>query len=83
MGIINFVHRFVLDFVVLVKPFHNLLKQDFSFSWTDDVENAFVRIKKAISSALILAMPDFEKEFVIYTNVTEEVVSAILIQCDD
>jgi hypothetical protein len=30
-----------------------------------------------------LAKPDFEKEFIIYNNATEEVVSAILIQCDD
>jgi hypothetical protein len=46
MGIINFVHRFVPDFAVMVKPIHNLLKKDRSFSWTDDVENDFIRIKK-------------------------------------
>jgi ribonuclease HI len=83
MGIINFVRRFVPDFVVMVKPIHNLLKQDHSFSWTDDVENAFLRIKKAISSAPVLAKPDFEKDFIIYTNATEEAISAILLQCDD
>ena len=32
MGVINFVHRFVPDFGVMVKPIHNLLKQDRSFS---------------------------------------------------
>jgi hypothetical protein len=37
MGIINFFHRFVLDFVVMVKPIHNLLKKDLSFSWTNDI----------------------------------------------
>jgi hypothetical protein len=37
MGVINFVCRFVPDFVVMVKPIHNLLKQDNSFCWTDDV----------------------------------------------
>jgi hypothetical protein len=58
MGVINFVHRFVPDFAVMVKPIHNILKQDHSFSWTDD---AFVGIKKAISSTLILAKPYFEK----------------------
>jgi hypothetical protein len=83
MGVINFVRRFVLDFVVMVKPIHNLLKQDCSFSWTDDIKNAFVGIKKAINSAPILAKLDFEKEFMIYTNATEEVVSAILMQGDD
>jgi hypothetical protein len=82
-GVINFVCRFVTDFIVMVKPIHNLLKQDHSFSWTDDVENAFIRIKKAISSAPVLAKPDFEKEFIIYTNAIEEAISVILLQCDD
>jgi hypothetical protein len=61
MGVINFVRRFVPDFFVMVKPIHNLLKQYCSFSWTDDVENDFVGIKKEISSAPVLAKLDFEK----------------------
>jgi hypothetical protein len=83
MGIINFVCRFVPDFVVMVKPIQNILKQDHSFSWTDDIKNAFIKIKKAISSSPILVKPYFEKEFIIYTNATEETIFAILIQCDD
>jgi hypothetical protein len=75
--------RFVPDFAVMVKPIHNLLKKDRSFSWADDVENAFVGIKKEISSAPVLANPDFEKEFMIYTNATEEAIYVILMQCDD
>ena len=78
MGVINFFRRFVSDFDVMVKPIHNQIKKDRSFSWTDDVENDFVRIKKAISSKLVLAKPDFEKEFMIYTNAKEEAISAIL-----
>jgi hypothetical protein len=34
MGIINFVCRFFPDFSLMVKPIHNLLKKDCSFSWT-------------------------------------------------
>jgi hypothetical protein len=61
MGIINFFRRFVPDFAVIVKPIHNFLKQDCSFSLTDDTKNDFVRIKNSISSASILAKLDFEK----------------------
>jgi hypothetical protein len=61
MGIINFVSRFVPDFDVMVKPIHNILKKDHSFSWMDDIKNAFVRIKKEISFTSVLAKPDFEK----------------------
>jgi hypothetical protein len=83
MGIINFVRRFVPDFVVMVKPIHNLLKKDRSFSWTEGVENAFIRIKKEISSAPVLVKPNLEKYFIIYTNSTEEAIYVILVQCDD
>jgi hypothetical protein len=83
MGIINFVRRFVPDFALMVKSIHNLLKKDRSFSWTDDVENYFVRIKKEINSTPVLAKPDFKKDFIIYTNATKEAIYAILLQCDD
>jgi hypothetical protein len=83
MGVINFIYRFVPDFAMMVKPIHNLLKKDRYFFWTNDVENAFVGIKKEISSAPVLVKPDFDKEFMIYTIATEEVVSAILMQRDD
>jgi hypothetical protein len=83
MGIINFVRRFVPDFADMDKPIHNLLKQDRSFSWTYDIENAFLRIEKEIRSTLVLAKPYFEKYFIRYTNATKETISAILLQSDD
>lgn len=48
MGRINFVRRFVPNFTVMVKPIHNMLKHDQSFSWTEDVERDFVGIKKQL-----------------------------------
>jgi hypothetical protein len=83
MDIINFVCRFVPNFSLMVKPNHNILKKDCSFSWNKDVENDFIRINKEIISTPVLEKPDFEKYFIIYTNATEEAVSAILVQCDD
>jgi hypothetical protein len=83
MEFINFVRRFVPNFSIMVKPIHNMLKKDHSFSWIDDVEDGFVGIKKAINFALVLAKTNFEKEFMIYTNAIEEAFSAILMQGDD
>jgi hypothetical protein len=79
MGIINFVRRFVPDFAVMVGPIHNILKQDHSFYWANDVENAFLMIKKSIISAPVLEKPYFEKHFFIYTNATEEAIFVILL----
>jgi hypothetical protein len=61
MGKINFVRRFISDFARMVKPIHNLLRQDQAFSWNDTTEKDFVDIKNAISSAPVLAKPDFSK----------------------
>jgi hypothetical protein len=83
MGIINFVCMFVLDFDLMVKEIHNIINQDRYFSWTDDIEIIFLRIKKEISFAPVLAKPNFEKDFIIYTNDIEEAIYAILLQCDD
>ena len=49
MGRINFVRRFVHNFIVMVKRIHNMLEQDQYFSWTKDVERDFVGIKKVIN----------------------------------
>jgi hypothetical protein len=83
MGVINFVRRFVPDFSLMVKPIHNLLKKDRSFSWIDDVENDFLRIKKATNFTPVLVKMDFEKEFVIHINATEETIYAILMEYDN
>jgi hypothetical protein len=83
IGTINFVRRFVPNFTVMVKPIHNLLTQDRTFSWTDDVEKDFIGINKEINSTPILVNPNFNKDFIIYTNSTEEAISTILLQDDD
>ena len=66
MGIINFVRRFVHDFSLMVKPIHNLLKKYHSFSWIDDVENDFVRVKKEINSTSFLVKQILRKSL-LYT----------------
>jgi len=82
MGRINLVRGFVLDFIVMVKPIHNMLKQDQYFSWMEYVKRDFLEIKKAIKSAPILEKTDFNKEFMIYTKSIEAVIYVVLLQKD-
>jgi len=39
-------------------------------------------MKKAITSAIVLAKPDFDMDFKLYTNATEEAIPKILIELD-
>jgi len=43
MGKINFVRRFIPNFVYIVKHGHNLLKANHTFCWDANVDNAFFR----------------------------------------
>jgi hypothetical protein len=60
-----------------------MIKQDHPFSQKDDIEKDFIRIKKAINSAPFLVELEFEKDFIIYTNATEEAISTNLMKNDD
>jgi hypothetical protein len=46
MGRINFFRRLVHNFIIMVKPIHNMMKHEEYFSCIDDVEKYFIGIKK-------------------------------------
>ena len=58
---------FVKGYVQIAWPSTEMLKQD-SFHWTPDSELAFTKLKRALTSTPILALPDFTKVFVMETD---------------
>ena len=48
LGKINFVRRFISNFVEIVKSLQEIIKKDSNFKWTKERREAFDRIKKAI-----------------------------------
>jgi len=59
-----------------------MLRKDMKFDWNNESKSAFTSIKDVITSAPVLAKLDFNKDFRLYTNATEQAISAILIQPD-
>ena len=83
MGTINFVRRFVLDFAQTVKPLHQMVKQNAQFKWTEIEKNAFSKIKTAVAHAPTLKIPDFDKDFILYTFASDDSLAAVLTQKED
>jgi hypothetical protein len=49
---------------------NELLEKDKQFEWTPTCEASFQELKKRLTTALVLVMPDMEKSFSIYCDVS-------------
>ncbi|XP_077242438.1 uncharacterized protein LOC143882945 [Tasmannia lanceolata] len=63
LGLTGYYRCFVKDCGKISKPLTDMLKKE-GFHWTIATEKAFEALKKVMSSTLVLALPDFTKEFV-------------------
>lgn len=59
LGLAGYYRKFIHNFSILAKPLTELLKKDQIFAWTDRHAVALKLLKDALSSALVLALPDF------------------------
>jgi hypothetical protein len=83
LGLAGYYRRFVPNFSTIARPLNNLLRKDNLFQWTPDCMTAFEQLKKALTSAPILARPDFDKAFLLSTDASKKGLGAVLSQHDD
>ena len=68
IGIVNYYRNMSICRSELLAPLTKLTSKDAKFQWTDVETKAFKAMKKALSRDTLLAYPDFNKEFEIYTD---------------
>ena len=83
LGICNYYRIFVMNFARIAKPLFNLLKKETPFTWSEDEQNSFERLKNALTSYPILRQPDFERQFVINVDASGYCLGACLCQIGD
>jgi hypothetical protein len=75
--------RYIKDYSRITNPLRALFKQGAKFQWTDDCEAAFQHLKTALTSAPTLALPNFNREFILTTDASNFAISFILSQKDN
>ncbi|CAA7027706.1 unnamed protein product [Microthlaspi erraticum] len=78
-GLASFYRRFVHHFSNITAPLTDCLKGS-SFVWTPEANQAFETIKEKLTSAQILALPDFSQVFELHCDACKLGIGAVLSQ---
>ena len=80
LGLAGFYRHFIKDFARISKPLTRLTSDHVNFEWTDSESNAFETLKQKLSSAPVLAFPEFGAPFIVETDASDEAVGGVLSQ---
>ena len=80
VGLCSYYRRFVRNFAKHAAPLNHLMGKYVAFEWTVDCETSFTYLKDMLSSAPIVALPDFSVPFKVFTDASKEAVGAVLAQ---
>ena len=82
IGFLNFYRRFIPHFAEIASPLTDLTAKAApnKVVWTDEHQQAFDRLKMAITSYPVLRNPDFGKTFTIQTDSSDRGIGGVLLQ---
>ena len=80
LGITGYYRRFVKDYAKIVAPLNAIARKSPPYEWTKECQVAFDRLKEALSSPLILAMPKDEGQYYLDTDASNYAIAAVLSQ---
>ena len=99
IGLASYYRRFIPNFAKIAGPLHALIvpastkqklkrgevhKKDLPpFEWTEECQKSFDALKDALTSAPILAYPDYSKPFILETDASLKGLGAVLSQRGD
>ena len=80
LGLAGYYRCFVEGFSKMVSPLTQLTRKDQPFSWTDECEVCFEDMKRRLTTAPILAIPDTAKRFEMYCDASYQGLGCVLMQ---
>ncbi|WVZ51831.1 hypothetical protein U9M48_002937 [Paspalum notatum var. saurae] len=76
----GYYRRFIENFSKIAKPMTSLLEKDAEFRWTSAQQAAFDELKKRLTTATVLTLPDQQKKFIVYCDASRDGLGCVLMQ---
>ena len=80
LGMVNYVGKFIPNLSTILKPLHDLMKKDVTWTWSDSQSTAFESVKNLITSAPTLAYYNPHKNLVLENDACEYGLGSALLQ---
>ncbi|WVZ95181.1 hypothetical protein U9M48_040978 [Paspalum notatum var. saurae] len=80
LGLAGYYRRFIESFSRIAKPMTSLLEKGVTFIWTKERQAAFDELKKRLTTAPVLTLPDLTKSFTVYCDASKEGLGCVLMQ---
>nr|CAE05045.2 OSJNBa0049H08.6 [Oryza sativa Japonica Group] len=80
LGLTGYYRRFIEGFSKLARPMTELLKKEKKFHWSAACEDSFQEMKKRLTTAPVLTLPDIRKDFEIFCDASRQGLGCVLMQ---
>ena len=80
VGMCSYFRAFIPNFSTMAKPLTDLTCKNAKFHWTEEQEQAFQKLKDKLQSTDILAHPQLNKEYKLYSDASGTGIGAMLTQ---
>ncbi len=95
LGLVGYFKRHIPDYAKIARPLYKMLKGEETTkkkrkgtvkvpykvqSWGPEQEEAFIALKKAATTAPVLAYPDFSRDFILTTDASDYAIGYVLSQ---
>ena len=83
LGCCSYYRKFIRNFAGIASPLTELTKKNKKFCWNDECQTSFDILKDRLTSAPVLAFPDYTKKFKLHCDASKISVGAVLNQQTD
>ena len=82
LGMATFYRQLIPQFAKIAEPLHLLTRKGVRWSWKAEQDQAFNKLKSELCSDRVMAYPDLNQPYLLYTDACDHAIGAILCQRD-